>query len=83
MKTKKSLSLIIIAMAFVFLITGIGQADTPAPGEEALFTTSTAPDALFLMDLSGSMDWNPAGGSNISVQFFLLRHILQFLRHRS
>ena len=65
MKTKKSLSLIIIAMAFVFFITGIGQADTPAPGEEALFTTSTAPDALFLMDLSGSMDWNPAGGSNI------------------
>jgi Tfp pilus tip-associated adhesin PilY1 len=65
MKTKKIISLIITAMAFMFLITGIGQADTPAPGEEALFTTSTAPDALFLLDLSGSMDWNPAGGSNI------------------
>lgn len=30
-------------------------------GEEALFTTSTAPDALILLDLSGSMAWNPPG----------------------
>ncbi len=45
----------------MFLFSGIVQADTPAPGEEALFTTSTAPDALILLDLSGSMDWNPAG----------------------
>lgn len=33
--------------------------------ETALFTTSTSPDALIVLDLSGSMDWNPAGGSNI------------------
>ncbi|MCE5264890.1 MAG: hypothetical protein LLG97_15335 [Deltaproteobacteria bacterium] len=35
---------------------------TSRADETALFTTSTAPDALILLDLSGSMDWNPAGG---------------------
>ncbi len=44
-----------------FLMTGVvGAADAPT-GEEALFTTSTAPDALLILDLSGSMAWNPAG----------------------
>jgi hypothetical protein len=62
MKKRKILNPVIMAVAFLFLIAGIGQADTPAPGEESLFTTSTAPDALFLLDLSGSMVWNPAGG---------------------
>ena len=37
---------------------------TSRADETALFTTSTAPDALIVLDLSGSMDWNPAGGSN-------------------
>lgn len=46
-------------------LMGNVEATTPPAGEEALFTTSTAPDALILMDLSGSMTWNPAGGSNI------------------
>src|SRR5574340_537749 len=32
--------------------------------ETALFTTSVSPDALIVLDLSGSMDWNPAGGSS-------------------
>ncbi len=38
------------------------SATAPAEGEEALFTNTTSPDALILIDLSGSMDWNPAGG---------------------
>jgi hypothetical protein len=38
---------------------------TSRADETALFTTSTAPDALIVLDLSGSMDWNPAGGTNI------------------
>lgn len=46
------------------LLGGTSWAATPPPGEEALFTTSTAPDALILLDLSGSMAWNPAGGDN-------------------
>lgn len=32
--------------------------------ETALFTT-IKPDALIILDLSGSMDWNPAGGDDI------------------
>ena len=34
---------------------------TSRADETALFTTSTAPDALIVLDLSGSMTWNPAG----------------------
>ena len=30
-------------------------------GEEALFTTSMSPDALIVLDLSGSMLWTPVG----------------------
>jgi hypothetical protein len=34
---------------------------TSRADETALFTTSTAPDALIVLDLSGSMAWNPPG----------------------
>jgi Tfp pilus tip-associated adhesin PilY1 len=37
------------------------SAAQPPAGEEALFTTSTSPDALIVLDLSGSMLWTPAG----------------------
>ncbi|MCX5856005.1 MAG: PilC/PilY family type IV pilus protein [Deltaproteobacteria bacterium] len=60
MKTNKILSFI-MGIAFLFLFAGAGNATAPTPGEEALFTTSTAPDALILLDLSGSMAWNPPG----------------------
>ncbi len=53
-----------MGIAFLLLLPGTGNATAPATGEEALFTTSTAPDALILLDLSGSMVWNPAGGSD-------------------
>jgi hypothetical protein len=43
-----------------FLMSAAVEAATPT-GEEALFTTSTAPDALIVLDLSGSMAWNPFG----------------------
>lgn len=54
-----------VAVALVILWTG-GQAwaTAPASDESALFTNSTEPDALIVLDLSGSMDWNPAGGNN-------------------
>ena len=54
-----------VAVALVILWTG-GQAwaTAPASDESALFTNSTEPDALIVLDLSGSMDWNPAGGTN-------------------
>ena len=34
-------------------------------GEEELFTGAAPPDALILVDWSGSMHWNPAGGTTI------------------
>lgn len=46
-------------LAGILLQTAVTQAD-----ETALFTTSVAPDALILLDLSGSMAQNPAGGNN-------------------
>ncbi|HOX14702.1 MAG TPA: PilC/PilY family type IV pilus protein [Smithellaceae bacterium] len=61
MKSQKLISLI-AGIAFLVFFANAGNADTPAGGEEALFTTSVAPDALILLDLSGSMAWNPAGG---------------------
>jgi hypothetical protein len=64
MRAKKILSLI-LGILLLFLSTGSGNATTPDTGEEALFTTSVAPDAMILLDLSGSMDWNPAGGGDI------------------
>ncbi len=55
---KKHLLKIICALMVVLAVGG-AQAD-----ETAIFT-SVAPDALIVLDLSGSMSWNPAGGSNI------------------
>jgi hypothetical protein len=50
----------IVGMMCCLLTAAAAEAATPT-GEEALFTTSTAPDALILLDLSGSMAWNPPG----------------------
>ena len=43
------------------LICGVMLANNVRADETALFTTTTAPDALIVLDLSGSMAWNPAG----------------------
>jgi Tfp pilus tip-associated adhesin PilY1 len=61
----KKMRPLLISIIFVVLFAAVGAAVTPPDGEEALFTTSTSPDALIVLDLSGSMAWNPAGGSNI------------------
>jgi Tfp pilus tip-associated adhesin PilY1 len=39
------------------------MAVTPLAGEEALFTSTMSPDALIVLDLSGSMLWTPAGAT--------------------
>ncbi|MDI9570800.1 MAG: PilC/PilY family type IV pilus protein [Pseudomonadota bacterium] len=50
----------------VGLLTFLSLGATVArASDEDLFMTVTTPDALIILDLSGSMDWNPAGGSNI------------------
>lgn len=48
--------IMVALLAGLCLWGGTSRAD-----ETALFTTSTAPDALVVLDLSGSMAWNPAG----------------------
>ena len=60
MTAKKTIQFI-VGISIIFLLNGIGNATNPETAEEALFTTSVAPDALILLDLSGSMDWNQAG----------------------
>ncbi|MCG6533410.1 MAG: VWA domain-containing protein [Syntrophales bacterium LBB04] len=57
MKTRKILTLV-MGVAFMFLTFGLREA---LASEESLFMTSTSPDALIVLDLSGSMAWNPAG----------------------
>jgi len=57
------LSLFILLAASFF--AGKALATAPPSDESALFTNSNSPDALILLDLSGSMEWNPAGGTNI------------------
>ncbi len=65
-KTIKTIGLLLfVFFAAGFLFAGKVSATAPVTDESALFTNSTQPDALLLLDLSGSMDWNPAGGTNI------------------
>jgi Tfp pilus tip-associated adhesin PilY1 len=60
---RKSQALIICITLFFLSLTSIASAQL---GESELLTmTSTAPDVLLLIDLSGSMVWNPAGGTAI------------------
>ena len=54
---------IVVTILAISIMSDKSIADQPAEGEEALFTTPTSPDALLLLDLSGSMAWNPAGGT--------------------
>ncbi|MBE0558165.1 MAG: hypothetical protein IH628_13110, partial [Proteobacteria bacterium] len=48
-------------MLLTAVICGVMLAADAHADETALFTTTTAPDALIVLDLSGSMAWNPAG----------------------
>lgn len=51
---------------FSIFIIALLYAAAPASGaDESVLFTSVQPDALIVLDLSGSMDWNPAGGNNI------------------
>ncbi len=56
--------LLLLSTIGLLLFAAASHAVNPPVGEEALFTTSVAPDALILFDLSGSMAWNPAGGGD-------------------
>ncbi len=51
-------------LGFIVILNLLLSANVFAQGDEDTFQ-SVAPDALVLIDLSGSMEWNPVGGSNI------------------
>ena len=36
--------------------------NSPVKADDAALFNAVAPDALFILDLSGSMNWTPAGG---------------------
>jgi hypothetical protein len=59
----KKNSLLVIMIIINLFISSVAVAQDPGD-EEATFI-SVAPDALLIMDLSGSMAWNPAGGTAI------------------
>lgn len=64
---KKTINTVFLSLFILLAISFNAEnasAATPVTGEEALFTNSTSPDALLVLDLSGSMAWNPAGGTN-------------------
>jgi Tfp pilus tip-associated adhesin PilY1 len=61
------LGLMIFILALGIMMTNVlaeEEEEPPIEGEEALFMAPQAPDALLLLDLSGSMLWNPAGGDD-------------------
>ncbi len=66
MKFRKIITFFICISVCIVSFAGVSSAAQPtaAIGEEMLFTISTSPDALILIDLSGSMEWNPAGGTD-------------------
>ncbi|OPY87621.1 MAG: Neisseria PilC protein [Smithella sp. PtaU1.Bin162] len=60
----KKLFIIFVILSAVTASPVFAQEEEPAGDEGGTFVT-VAPDALIVLDLSGSMSWNPAGGSNI------------------
>ena len=48
-------------LILTLLVCGVMLASDARADETALFTATNQPDALILLDLSGSMAWNPAG----------------------
>ncbi len=48
-------------LIFSLVILMIAMAPTAVRADETALFTNVAPDAVFMLDLSGSMSWNPAG----------------------
>lgn len=60
-KTMQAAFLVGLLLLGLCLFAQSASAQQAPEGEEALFTTSMSPDALIVLDLSGSMLWTPAG----------------------
>ena len=65
MKIVKMYTGVVICVILCILsFPGVSFAQGPLPGEAALFTSVTNPNALILLDLSGSMAWRPDGNAS-------------------
>jgi Tfp pilus tip-associated adhesin PilY1 len=65
MLNKKTLITSVIIINMIIYFCAAINVWAQDPGDEQETFSSLAPDALILLDLSGSMAWNPAGGDNI------------------
>jgi type IV pilus assembly protein PilY1 len=55
--------MVVFAMIFSTAVIVIGAA--PVPGDESLFVANVPPDALIMLDMSGSMEWDPPGNAAV------------------
>lgn len=65
MWNKKSVVLLLmtfLVISFFSLSANVFADDEEPAGDESASFISVAPDAMIVLDLSGSMEWNPAGG---------------------
>jgi len=60
MRTQRNLLLFILAFSVLV-------ASPAARADETSIFTNIAPDAMFVIDFSGSMGWNPPGDTTVSV----------------
>ncbi|MFA5355070.1 MAG: hypothetical protein WC291_12645, partial [Thermodesulfovibrionales bacterium] len=57
----RGIKVLVLAFALSMTVLAGGAQAEDVEGEEALFTSTIPPDALLVMDLSGSMNWPPPG----------------------
>ncbi len=54
---------IVLSLMVVFSVVGI--VTCPGADDSALFVAASPPDALIILDMSGSMTWDPAGNAAV------------------
>ena len=54
----------VLSLMVVFSL--VAFATCPSADDSSLFVASVSPDALVILDMSGSMVWDPAGNMGIS-----------------
>jgi type IV pilus assembly protein PilY1 len=62
---KKIVLNVMVVLTVMFSTVVIVTGEAPVPGDESLFVANVPPDALILLDMSGSMMWDPAGNSAV------------------
>ena len=62
---KKIVLSLMVILAAVFSTAVIVTGAVPGVGDSALFVAAVPPDALIILDMSGSMTWDPAGNAAV------------------